>query len=277
MARAILVALALLAAACSSGSDGAEVEAARATSTTAVRRTTTSEATTTSASTLETESEVVTTSTAPATTRPPTRPATTAPPTSPPTTSPGPPPPTTAPPGPQLSETARQYVRDNQRDYGRGSTARWTSFPIRVWADPNFFRPGDLQRAVDFWNTQLGSKGVSLTAHGDKGSANIVFEVGNPPPDVPPESCGGEWPDRIENNVIMHGRGIYRDEERCHPGGDSTIAIAHGIGHILGFSQHTPSGADVMGSPNAVGPSLSAAAREALLAIYSYPPGTVLA
>ena len=169
-----------------------------------------------------------------------------------------------------LSPEARRLVVEyNERAYG--AITRWTSYPIRVWADASF-PPDDLQQAVDVWNTTLGDTGLRLESTTDHGAAHIRFTQGALPPGAPAGSCGSEGPTLITNHVISEGSGVYSSEPRCSPNGEWQIGLAHGIGHILGLGGHTASGSDLMGSPNSVW-GVSDPLRDAMRFIYNSPPG----
>jgi hypothetical protein len=158
-----------------------------------------------------------------------------------------------------------------------GAVRRWDSFPIPIYASPDF-RAQDLVAAVNLWQEATAGK-ITFQIVADPASAGIVLDMQWPPPGVsgpiPEESCGSEGPRRFSGNTIIFGGGNYafKDKPRCAGNGDNRTGLAHGIGHILGLGGHTPSAFDLMGSPQStwvVSPLL----REIINWLYSVPPGT---
>lgn len=170
-----------------------------------------------------------------------------------------------------ISEDAETLViAFNQQSYG--AITRWVKFPILVWAAPGFSRT-DLERAISLWEDAIGSVGLDFQITDDQSRANIVFEFGPLPPQA---TCGEEGPTKITDHVIEAGHGTYSAAPQCTGSGNvAATALAHGLGHILGFAGHTPSDTDIMSAP-IVPFRMSAAVAEAMRFIYSVPPGTVI-
>lgn len=192
-----------------------------------------------------------------------------------PSPTPGPTPTPTPGPSslPAISNEAKRYVIDyNQNAYGGGQgVARWTNFPIRVWAESGF-RAQDLQEAVNIWQSATGGR-VTFAIVPSANQANIVFDLSGQ--GIPSGSCGVEGPGPISNFLMSSGFGHYLNQPQCAPNGEWRIGLAHGLGHILGLGGHTPSGSDLMGSPSSIW-SMSPLLSEIMTWIYSVPPGTRL-
>ncbi len=189
---------------------------------------------------------------------------------------PNPTPPAPAPnptPTPPISAQARNYVRDlNQNSYGRGrGIVRWTNFPIRVWADAGFRSQG-LRDAMSMWESATAGR-VRFSVASGPSAADVVFDLSGE--GVPAGACGVEGPRHGSDFVFTSGFGHYLNEPRCAPNGEWKIGLAHGLGHILGLSGHTPSGSDVMGNPISNW-NMSAVLSEVMTWIYSVPPGTAI-
>jgi hypothetical protein len=206
---------------------------------------------------------------------PPTPPA---PPTAPPV------PPGPAPPSgiawndlPPLSEAGKAFVTSYNLDLlfegsPRGQVRRWDTFPIPVYADPDFGSQA-LDQAFDFWARETGGK-VTFRKVNDPAEAAIIF--GFDESKVSAGFCGAEGgaPNTtVAGAVFTRSAGWYSRRKECAPNGDWKIGLTHGLGHILGLYGHTFSDSDVMGSPQSRWGS-TALLTEVINWVYSVPPGT---
>jgi hypothetical protein len=169
---------------------------------------------------------------------------------------------------PPISAEAKQLVIDHNQNTSGGGIKRWTRSPIRL-AAPGFSR-SEADQAVALWNGVLGSVGTTLQVVDDPGGADVVFSLD---PSFPSGSCGREGAADVQGFVIVRGTGVYSTRPECTGGSAARTAIAHGLGHVLGFDGHTPSNSDIMASP-LVPFRMSAVLAEAMRFIYSVAPGT---
>lgn len=178
-------------------------------------------------------------------------------------------------PTPTPLPAVKQMVIDaNQTPYG--AITRWNSFPIRVWAAQSDFSKTDLDTTISMWNSALGDQGVSFEVVQDQTISHITFRFDTSPSAFPPGICGYEGPTNIDNHVIRAGEGRYSKDPACTGQGTAApTALAHGLGHILGFAIHTPSNTDIMSSP-IVPFIMSPIVRDTMQFIYSVQPGTVI-
>ena len=188
---------------------------------------------------------------------------------------------------PPLSDEARRFITDYNLNYqpcppstcepSPGTVKRWNSFPISIYASPEF-QAQQLVEAVDFWRAATGGK-ITFQIVDSPSTASIVLDMQWPPPDanyeIPSWSCGVEGPARIQNSIIVTGSGHYafKAKSDCAGNGDHRTGLAHGIGHILGLGGHTASGSDLMGSPGSTWNG-STLLSEIINWLYSVPSGT---
>lgn len=164
----------------------------------------------------------------------------------------------------QLSSAVRQGVMSHFPD-SDGKIWRWSaSAPILVWAHSGHPRE-DVLYGTRFWETVLEGKGLRLLVVEDSASADMWLTFD---PSINDTPCGWEGPHVVINGVIVKARGRYV------PGCTGKLAIVHGLGHMLGFSGHSPSGEDVMGYPEAPLRD-SEHLRAVMRAVYSMPPRTI--
>lgn len=175
------------------------------------------------------------------------------------------------------SSGAKSVLRESAANFD-GHLVRWEK-PVITVALVGSWTTGTLADAVGFWNEILTGLGVELRAA--SAPADMVFEMRSTPnPGAPAGSCGQEGPTAYDGFTITAAGGqLWPTYGSCgtgRAGNEATwdrVAIRHSIGHSLGLLSHTPSGTDVMSSPNAAAGD-SPLLREVFQYLYSVPPGT---
>lgn len=145
-----------------------------------------------------------------------------------------------------------------------GAVKRWREFPVSV-AAPEFSEES-LSAAIEFWQNETGGK-VSFHVVASGAAVTLTFDS------LIMDACGREGPTLVRENIIVAGMGRYATRPECASRSAWRIGLAHGLGHILGFGGHTPSGTDLMGSPLSVW-GLSPPTSEAFNWLHQVEPGT---
>ena len=184
---------------------------------------------------------------------------------------------------PPLSEEAKNFIIQNNIQWvypggDAGAVKRWDSFPIPIYASPDF-RAQDLVSAVNLWQSASNGK-ITFQIVSSSAEAKIVLDTQWPPPDFGNPSagaCGVGAPRMAKGNAIIFGLGHYAFKVKgdlCDVNVNKSIDLAHEIGHIvLSTHGHTPSGTDVMSSPSFIW-KMSPFLSEVTNWLYSVPPGT---
>jgi matrixin len=151
----------------------------------------------------------------------------------------------------------------------RWADGRDGSNPIRVFIGP--YTPELVARATGIWERYLPLRFQPVTVESE---GEILLYREYPETWEGSKSCGGGVP-TVRPPAIIGGKvtiGVGVRPDRCLDQGNILVAaIAHEIGHVLGFG-HTPNFTDLM-SPVTWTLDLSAPADEAVRFIYGSPLG----
>lgn len=178
----------------------------------------------------------------------------------------------------QISDGAKALVQAGNLDFNingktKGAIFHWLNGSvIKVYADPGF-RMEDVLTMENFWSARVD---VTYQNVSTPAEADVVFTFDSSITD--PNICGGEGPDSVVNNRIVHGHGRYSPRQECLlPNGSAMLLLTHGMGHILGLEAHTtPAGTDIMSSPPPPTLKDSSILNEYFKFLYSVPVGTIL-
>lgn len=154
-----------------------------------------------------------------------------------------------------LSPSVRSRVQTyNIDEYGSGRyVAGWPQGqPIRVYVDPEFRRE-DAVVAMSYWEQRLSHK-VSIQIVESPGEASVVMDIVPSIPNLSQRACGAAAPQNIQSGVIRGGYAhyVFGHKPECMSRGWDVAALAHEMGHILGYGGHAECGSDVMSSPMAL-------------------------
>jgi hypothetical protein len=181
-----------------------------------------------------------------------------------------------------LSPEVRNLVKTYNIDsYGSSRfVAGWPQGqPIRVYVDPGFRRE-DAVAAMNYWEQRLSRK-VSLQIVESQAEASAFFDFvpSITGPAVSSGTCGIASLQDIVNGVIRTGYAhyVFGQKPECMYRGYDVVAIAHEMGHLLGYSGHSECGSDVMSKPY---PGTLVTCDENLTAAMNWtssvPPGSVV-
>jgi hypothetical protein len=174
---------------------------------------------------------------------------------------------------PPISEEGKAYLKYTNIDFYGGVVTRWTNDePPLVYA-PRVSEQ-DKADAVAILDSITGG-GITVRFVSSEREANVlVSDVWPPVGYVSPNTCGLARVTKTVNNVIVQGEVDFNPRLPCvlDSGEHRKNILAHELGHVLGFREHTEGVTDLMSAVATW--KTSALLVEVGTWLYKVPPGT---
>ena len=178
--------------------------------------------------------------------------------------------------GPSPEEVTKQAIellREHNTRANGGKSWRWVISPIPIWFDPGIAR-ADVEGGIGLWMGAVPALRFEIAAGPRSSGIEMLFTTIDTHSGV--LHCLGACAcmlgtnfNRPVPNVASFATILIDNTRSCR---DYVATIAHEIGHAIGIGGH-PNDGSVMATT--ASRSVSPALREALLLLYTNPPGTV--
>lgn len=154
---------------------------------------------------------------------------------------------------PPISDAAKAIVRTNLEMPGseNGITKRFSDGPIPVYADERF-NSNNVVAGLNLWTEKTnGAVKFRVVSTPTEAESGITLSHNWPPPYPVPENICGSATRQIRGGLILSASAYFPFTVNGQPC-DERLSVAHDVGHMLGWPQHTPPNTDVLSSAQLV-------------------------